>query len=206
MTTVLPIFANAGTVSVSVIDNAGNPVNNAIVEIMTKQPGSAKNALSNAVNINQVKMKFDPYLTILPVGGKITFSNNDPWEHHIRGSAAGISQFMAGDSGGFDRVLDGKAANKPANTADVTLSKAGVVRLGCHLHSNMLAYAYVTDSPWTQQTTTTGKVVFDDVPDGPAQVKVWFAEQLFDLPLQSVTVSDKASAVSVKLNLIPKRK
>jgi plastocyanin len=203
MAACLPV--HAGSISVTVVDKHGKPVPNAVVALVTKEAGPPKTPLPTSAVINQAKMKFQPLLTIVPVGAKVNFVNNDPWEHHVRGTAAGAAQFMTNDAGGFNMFLDGKSDGKAGKSAEITVAKAGPVQLGCHLHTSMLAHIYVTDSPWTQATNVMGQAMFDDVPDGAAQIKVWYSEQLLDLPPQAVTVGAKPVASTVTLKVAAKR-
>lgn len=198
--------AHAGSVTVTVIDRAGKPVQNAVVIVVTKEAGAPQAPLATSAVINQAKMKFQPLLTIVPVGAKVNFVNNDPWEHHVRGTAAGTAQFMTNDVGGFNMFLDGKLDGKAGKSAEITMAKPGPVQLGCHLHTSMLAHVYVTDSAWTQATNAAGQAVFDDVPDGPAQVKVWYSEQLLDLAPQAITVGVKPVLSNLQLKVLAKRK
>lgn len=197
--------AGAGVVSVTVLDKEGKPVQDAVVVVLPSAKGTPKAALPVAATINQDKMRFVPALTLVPVGAKVTFTNNDPWEHHTRGSAAGLAQFSS-TGGGFELRLEGKADGKPAKGVEVTLDKAGAVLLGCHIHGSMRGHVYVSDSPWAQRTTPEGQAVFDDVPDGAAQVRVWHADQLIDLPLHALTVGANPARATVQLQVVPRRR
>lgn len=198
-------WAGAGTVSVTVLDKEGKPVQDAVVVVIPSGKGNPKTPLPVAVTINQEKMRFVPPVSVVPVGAKLTFTNNDPWEHHVRGSAAGLAQFSS-TGGGFELRLDGKADGKPAKQTEVVMDKAGAVLLGCHIHGSMRGHIYVTDSPWAQRTTPEGQAVFDDVPDGAAQVRVWHGEQLIDLPPQALTVGASPARATVQLQVVPRRR
>ena len=196
----------AGNLQVSVIDKDGKPVVDAVVVLVPATAGVPKVALPMQATINQEKMRFVPAVTVVPVGAKARFINNDPWEHHVRGSAAGVLQFNASVDDGFVMRLDGKAEGKPAKFADTTLDKAGAVLLGCHLHGSMRGHVYVSDSPWAMVTNAEGLASFEAVPDGAVQVKAWHGEQFIDIPSQRVTVSAAPSKVSMQLTVVPRRK
>jgi plastocyanin len=187
-----------------VLDKEGKPVQDAVVVVLPSARGTPKSALPMAATVTQEKMRFIPAVSVVPVGAKVTFVNNDSWEHHVRGSAAGLAQFSS--TGGFELRLDGKPDGKPAKAAEVTLDKAGAVLLGCHIHGSMRGHVYVSESPWAQRTTPEGQAVFDDVPDGAVQVRVWHGEQLLDLPLQSLTVGASPARVTVQLQVVPRRR
>ncbi|RYF43656.1 MAG: plastocyanin [Comamonadaceae bacterium] len=196
--------SHAATVSVTVTDRDGKPVPDAVVVVVPSAPGTARNPLPTQVTINQQKMQFIPAVSVIPVGARVTFLNNDSWEHHTRGSAAGLAQFSS--TGGFELRLEGKAEGQPAKWAEVTLGKAGAVLLGCHLHGSMRGHIYVSDSPWAMKTTPEGQAVFEDVPDGAAQVRVWHADQLIDLPLRAVTAGAAPARVNMQLQVVPRRR
>lgn len=200
----LPAIATAGTVSVTVLDREGKPVQDAVVVITPANRGTPKTPLPMAATVVQEKMRFVPAVSVVPLGARVTFVNNDSWEHHVRGAPAGLAQFTG--SGGFELRLDGKADGKPAQTSDVVMGQAGAVLLGCHLHGSMRGHVYVTDSPWAQRTTPEGQAVFDDVPDGAAQVRVWHGEQLVDLPTQPVTVGASPARATMQLQVVPRRR
>jgi plastocyanin len=56
-------------------------------------------------------MQFIPAVTVVPVGARVHFVNNDPWDHHVRSSPAGMGQFSATNAG-FELRLEGKPDGK----------------------------------------------------------------------------------------------
>lgn len=198
--------AQSATVAVTVIDRDGNPVADAVVVVIPAAPGAGRAPLAAQAIIAQTGMRFTPAVTVVPVGARLTFTNNDPWDHHVRGSGAGMAQFAAGTAGGFELRLAAKPPGLAARTAEVTVSQPGAILLGCHLHASMRAHVYVSDSPWADRTGADGRVVFDDVPTGAAQVRVWQADQLFDLPARLVNVGAQAAQVQVQLQVVPRRR
>ena len=205
----LAVTASAGSLSVSVLDKDGKPVQDAVVVIVpankTPQP---KKPLATQVTITQEKMQFIPSVTLVPVGAKVSFVNNDPWDHHVRSSPAGMGQFNATNAG-FELRLEGKLDGKPAKPSEVTLDKAGVLGatlLGCFIHGSMRGYVYASDSPWAAKTGADGMAVFDDLPDGAAQVKLWQADQLLDVPAQQATVGAAPAKNTFQLTVVPRRR
>ena len=55
------------------------------------------------------------------------------------------------------------------------------------------------------KTGANGMASFDDLPDGAAQVKVWQADQLLDVPLQSATIGATAAKSTFQLTVVPRR-
>lgn len=198
--------AYAGNLQVVVTDKEGKPVQDAVVVLATATPGVPKAALPAQITINQEKMRFLPALSLVGVGAKARFINNDPWEHHVRASAAGVLQFDTASAGGFELRMDGKAEGKPAKTADATFDRAGPVLLGCHLHASMRGHVYVSDSPWAALTNADGVAMFEAVPDGATRVKVWHADQLIDIAVQQVNVVPAGSKTAAQLSVVPRRR
>ena len=200
------LAAQAGDLQVSVIDKEGKPVQDAVVVIVPATKGTPKAAVPTQITINQEKMRFSPAVSLIATGGKARFVNNDPWEHHVRASAAGVGQFNSGAGEGFELRLDGKADGKAAKTADATFDKAGAVLLGCHLHSSMRGHVYVSDSPWAAVTNAEGIVTLEGVPNGSVQVRVWHADQLIDIPTQQLTLTAAPAEAKAQLNVVPRRR
>ncbi len=199
-------WATAGNLQVLVLDKDGKPVQDAVVVVVPANQGAPRAALPTQVTINQEKMRFIPAVSVVAVGARAQFVNNDPWEHHVRASAAGFAQFNTASSGGFELRLDGKPEGKPGKTADAVFEKAGAVLLGCHIHGSMRGHVYVSDSPWAVLTGADGIANLEQIPDGTAQIKVWQADQLLDIPPQSVTVSATPGKATMQLTVTPRRR
>jgi plastocyanin len=201
--------AQAGKLVVSVLDKDGKPVQDAVVVVTPAGKGAVpKNPLPAQATIYQEKMQFVPAVTVVPVGAKVQFINNDPWDHHVRSSPAGMGQFSATNAG-FEMRLEGKPDGKPAKTSEVTLDKAGVLGatlLGCFIHGSMRGYLYASESPWAAKTSAEGIATFEDLPEGTAQVKVWQADQLIDIAPQQVTVGTVLAKNVMQLTVVPRRR
>ena len=201
----LALSAQAGALKVTVLDKEGKPVPDAVVVLAPAAPGAPK-PLPMKVTILQEKMRFVPAVSLVGVGAQGTFVNNDPWEHHVRASAAGFQNFDNASAGGFELRLDGKADGKPAHTVDARFDKAGPVLLGCHLHASMRAHVFVSDTPWAAVSGSEGFASFDNVPDGPVRIRVWHADQLLDLPPQQAVLTAAPASVTMQLNVVPRRR
>jgi hypothetical protein len=51
--------------------------------------------------------------------------------------------------------------------------RPGAVQLLCNIHSSMIGYVYVVDSPYYAQADGTGGFVIKGVPPGEYQIDVW---------------------------------
>jgi plastocyanin len=199
------LAAHAGSLQVSVLDKEGKPVPDAVVVLVPSAGGAPKQALPNRITINQEKMRFVPAVSLVAVGGKGNFVNNDPWAHHVRASPAGALEFNK-SSGGFEMLLDGKREGKPPRSGEATFDKAGPVLLGCHLHASMRGHVYVSDSPWAAVTGEDGNASFDAVPAGAVLVRVWQADQLIAVPPSQMTLTDAPAKATVNLTVVPRRR
>jgi hypothetical protein len=62
---------------------------------------------------------------------------------------------------------------KGGATYSQTFKRPGVVQLLCNIHSSMLGFVYVVDSPWYAQADSTGAFAIRGVPPGEYEVSVW---------------------------------
>lgn len=199
-------FSYAATLSVTVVDRDGKPATDAVVMVAPAAISSPKTPLPMVASVSQASMQFNPAVTIVQPGAKVSFVNNDPWEHHVRGSAAGAAQFSGNDENGFTFRLAGKTAGSAGKASVVSMDKPGVVLLGCHLHGSMMGHVVVSDSPWAAKTDANGVATFADLPDGVATVKVWHAAQFVDLKPVQTTLSAAPSQVKMQLSVTPRRR
>ncbi len=203
----LSTWATAGNVLVQVLDKEGKPAADAVVVVLPAgKTGAPKNPLPGQVTIYQEKMRFVPAVSVVALGAKAQFVNNDPWEHHVRASAAGVAQFNAVAGEGFELRLEGKPEGKPAKTAEASFTKAGAVLLGCHIHGSMRGHVYVSESPWAVLTGADGLAQLEQLPEGPAQIRVWHADQLIDLAPQAYTVTASPGKLTLQLSVVPRRR
>lgn len=201
----LPMAAAAATVQVTVLARDGQPLADAVVVVEPVSGNKPAAPPPVQATIQQLKMQFVPATSVLPVGSRVSFVNLDGWEHHVRGVPAGLAGLNAGPGAGFELRLDGKVLNKEPATADVTLAKAGPMQLGCHLHSSMRGFVFVTDSPWAVKTDAQGVAMLQDVPEGAARLRVWHGEQIVEQPPGALTVTS-VTALSVPTQIQPRRR
>ena len=203
---VLPLAAQAGSLQVTVLDREGKPVPDAVVVLAPPPFGPVRAPLPTRLTITQEKMRFVPAVALVGMGTQATFVNNDPWEHHVRASAAGVHNFDTASTGGFELRLDGKQEGRSGKTAEAVFDKPGPVLLGCHLHASMRGHVYVSDTPWAALTGGEGVASFDAVPEGPVKVRVWQADQLIDLPPQQVVLGTAPMKTTLQLSVVPRRR
>ena len=85
-------ITQAANLQVVVVAREGKPVADAVVVLRTAVASQPSKSLPAQITISQEKMRFVPVISIVALGARAHFVNNDPWEHRVRGSAAGAAQ------------------------------------------------------------------------------------------------------------------
>lgn len=196
--------AQAATVQVTVLARDGKPLPNAVVVVEPAQGTRPTPPAPVQAVISQEKMQFVPLVSVLPVGSRVTFVNQDAWEHHVRGVPAGVAS-LGSHAAGIELRLAGRVEGSAPASQEVTLSNPGALQLGCHLHGSMRGFVYVTDSPFAVQTDANGVAIMRDVPEGPASVRVWHSDQLLEGKPTELNITS-VTAVSVPTQVAPRRR
>ncbi len=137
--------------------------------------------------------QFQPQTLVVPVGATVRFPNNDPILHNV---------FSSGAQNRFDLGLYGNGAGRAH-----TFNRAGLVRVYCNVHHNMVGHILVLDTPHVSRPDSQGNYALDVPADAPGELFVWHARA----PLWRKRIAaDGAAAldVSIELNrpLIPPHK
>lgn len=200
----LPALVCAASLQFKVTDRDGQPVPDAVVEVQTAAGAVPRVAAPGQVTIHQSKMKFVPRVTVVQPGTRVVFTNQDRWDHHVRGTLGGLAQML--DAVGFQFRLAGWVDTKPVASSEVVFDKPGVTLLGCFLHSSMRGYVVVAETPWVAVTGADGVAVLDDLPAGPAVVKLWQADEVAELAPASVVLGAQPLMLSRQLSVVAKRR
>ncbi len=149
--------AVSGRVAVSA--RGGKPasdVGNALVWLATDGPIRMR---PDTTEILMVGKEFRPRVTVMPVGSVVRFPNRDPFNHNA---------FSVSAEGQFDLGLYGRGRSK-----DVTLERAGIVRVYCNVHARMSSFTVVRDNPYFAQPAGDGTFVIQNVPPGRYTLHAW---------------------------------
>jgi plastocyanin len=125
--------------------------------------------------ISQRGKTFVPHVLAVPVGTKVDFRNDDSIFHNV---------FSLTKPNDFDTGL-----YKQGGTYAQTFKKPGPVQLLCNIHSSMIAYVYVVDSPYYTQADGAGAFTIKGVPPGEYDVEAWH-EASSKTTKQRVTVGE----------------
>lgn len=153
--------AFAGDVTVEVRSSTGQPVRDAVVMIRPNggvAPGTPMK-VSWPMIMAQQNVQFTSYVLIAPVGSVVSFPNKDKVRHHV---------YSFSTPKKFELKLYGKDESRT-----VTFDKPGAVSVGCNIHDTMIAFIYVSDTPFAAKSGTDGLAVVRDAPAGGATLLVW---------------------------------
>lgn len=138
--------------------------------------------------------QFQPQTLVVPVGATVRFPNNDPILHNV---------FSSGAQSRFDLGLYGNGEGRAH-----TFERAGLVRVYCNVHHNMVGHILVLDTPYVSRPDHQGRYALDLPADTPGELFVWHARA--PLWRKRIAVDDETAVldVSIQLNrpLIPPHK
>lgn len=195
------VAAQAATLTVTVLAKDGQPLADAVVIVEPANPGQRLAPTPVKTEIHQEKLQFVPAISVIPLGSEVLFSNLDRYDHHVRGLPAGLAGLNASPESGFTLLLPARVDGKKPSSATETLSEPGPMQLGCHLHGSMRGSIYVADSPWVVKTNDEGVATVDNLPEGPAKVRLWYPRQLLEQAAIPVTVTATAAVeVTTSIN------
>lgn len=184
--------ALAGDITVDVRDAAGKPVTNAVVMVKPAGgvPAGRPMRVSWPMVMAQQNIQFSPYVLIVPLGSSVSFPNKDKVRHHVYSFSAPKT---------FELKLYGKDESRA-----VTFDKPGAVSLGCNIHDSMIAFIYVTDTPFAMKSGIDGAATVQDVPAGAAQLSVWHPNLKARGPMsRPLAVTAAAQRTTITLDLRP---
>ena len=196
----IALQAHAATVTVAVHGADGQPAPNVVVQLIPAHPTALKPPAAPVV-IAQRDIHFVPYLTAVPVGTTVRFSNEDPYDHHLRSEPGGPFGNIP-PAKDFEMRLPAMSGGK-ATSAEVKFDKAGLVVLGCHLHGSMRGHLFVSETPWVAVTDADGLATIADVPEGAADLRTWSPEQLVEQATSQKQIAGASAIVEATLNFTP---
>jgi plastocyanin len=109
--------------------------------------------------IRQENESFAPRVVAITRGSTVDFPNFDPYFHNVF-SLSGAATFDLG------RYPDGQTRSRQ-------FTKAGLVKVYCHIHSQMSATILVLDHPYFATADQDGRFVIPNVPPGDYTLIGW---------------------------------
>ena len=197
----LPVLA--ASVQITITGADGKPAADTVVLVQPAASWAAQ-PLPEPTVITQRDIRFQPYVTVVPVGAAVRFINRDGFAHHVRSQPGGPLGSVPPAKQFEFRLAAARGNNAPAS-AEITLDIPGSIVLGCHLHNSMRGHVFVANTPWAAVTDDNGRVALLGVPEGQAEVRVWHPDQLVDQPAVRLQVSPQANA-EARLNFTPRKR
>jgi len=149
----------SGVLEVTVRDEKGRPIKDAVVYAVAKDDAVSKTSTDVRTIIDQIDKEFIPYVIPVKVGTAVYFPNHDQTRHHV---------YSFSQTKKFEIPL---YIGTPSNP--VIFDKPGVVVLGCNIHDWMSAYVFILETPFYAVTGADGKVKIGNPPSGEYDVQIW---------------------------------
>jgi hypothetical protein len=150
---------HAAELVVQVRDASGRPLADAVA-VAVPADGAIRLPASRPPEVqDQVNHEFVPFVNPILVGSAVSFPNKDNVRHHV---------YSFSPAKRFELPL---YAGTPAQP--ILFDKPGVVVLGCNIHDWMLAYIYVSESPYYAKTGANGRARIANLPARAYTVRVW---------------------------------
>jgi plastocyanin len=146
----------------------------------TPRPAPAKGKV-----ISQRNKTFIPHVLAVPVGSKVDFRNEDAIFHNV---------FSLSKPNDFDTGL----YRQGASSSEV-FKKAGPVQILCNIHSSMLGYVYVVDTPYYAQADGTGAFTIKGVPPGDYDLTIWHEGAAKELHQRLTVGADGVRGLEIKV-------
>jgi len=184
------VQAAAAPLTVRVTDGKGRPVRDAVVTLHPNG-SAARPSAAGRFSVSQKDMQFHPFVSVVPVGAKVSFPNLDPSRHHV---------YSFSPAKRFELKLFARDQSR-----SVVFDKPGVVALGCNIHDGMTAFIIVTDSRWTAKTGANGIVQFADAPNSPGRLTVWhpYLRARANLVEQTIRAGNRNATFTLALRAPP---
>ncbi|MDP3550384.1 MAG: methylamine utilization protein [Novosphingobium sp.] len=144
---------------VQVVDQAGVPLRDAVIEIVPRAGDTRRPAFGWRNAIAQKNLAFLPGTLIVPKGAVVAFPNFDAVRHSI---------YSFSKPGPFKIDLYGKD-----QTRTQQFKVAGTISLGCNIHDKMQGYIRVTDTPYAARSDLNGLANIEGLGRGSYEVVVW---------------------------------
>jgi len=139
----------------SLLVSAGG-VENVLVRV--EVPGVK--APPRTVVLDQQRCRYLPRAQVAPLGSTLELRNGDPILHNVHGYVGVATAFNV-------------PMPIPGGMTPRTLSRPGVVRVGCDVHAWMAASILVTETPFAAVTGPGGAFELPGVPPGRWQAVAW---------------------------------
>jgi plastocyanin len=175
-----PLVTVSGTVSGGGLLGPGG----AVVWLKRVGGDTPRPAPARGKVVSQRNKTFIPRVLAVPVGSKVDFRNEDGIFHNV---------FSLSRPNDFDTGL-----YRQGTSYSQVFKKAGPVQLLCNIHSSMIGYVFVVDSPYYAQADAGGAFTVKGVPPGDYEIEVWH-EGSSKNTRQKLSVAADGARVSLRI-------
>ena len=177
--------AKAADIIAKVLNDNRQPIRHAVVYADPKAviPPAPQ---ENDAAIDQIDKMFKPFVSVVRVGTRIKFPNNDNIQHHV---------YSFSRANKFELPLYAGQVASP-----VIFDKEGAVVLGCNIHDWMMAHVLVVKTPYFAVTDQNGQAFLNDLPDGDYKVQVWHPGMRKKPKIKPQMINISAANKEVKFN------
>ncbi|MDP6369205.1 MAG: hypothetical protein QF615_06320, partial [Planctomycetota bacterium] len=166
----------------SLIVSSGGGIQNVVVTLTV--PGVSAAAPVGKHPMDQLKCRFEPHVSVVPVGTTLSFINSDTVSHNVHTySTKNDGQNKTIAAGGF---------------YDMRVDKAEAITIGCDIHPWMKSYAVVTDATHWAVTDADGKFSLVGVPPGEYRLQFW--HESLGKSKETVTVTAAGGSLEAKMS------
>lgn len=185
-----PSAVSAATFRVSLTDNKGKPVEDAVVSLVKTGAPPAVPALP-PVEITQQGQQFAPYVTAITVGTPVVFPNKDTVQHHV---------YSLSKPKKFELPL-----YAPGKAESIVFDQPGLVAIGCNIHDWMVAYLVVLPTPWFAKSDASGAAAIE-APAGSYQMEIWHPRMAGPVTKPATLTEAGSDPLTVTVVLKPDRR
>jgi len=140
-------------------------------------------------SISQRDESFVPRVTAITRGSTVEFPNFDPYFHNV----FSLSRALSFDLGRF----------RKGEKRERTFPRAGVIKVYCHIHSEMAATILVFEHRLYTTPVTDGSFAIDAVPPGTYQLSAWH-ERIGETTQPLKVVAGEDASVEFALPVVEK--
>lgn len=133
-----------------------------------------------------------PRVLVVPKGSRVRFPNQDPILHNV---------FSVSSPNQFDLGLYRQGPGK-----EKRFEEAGLVRVFCNVHHDMVAYVLVLGTPYYVSPNAQGEFVLTGLPRGSGRLTVWHEQAdpwTVDVEVPAKTAGPVMARVEIVRPMIP---
>ena len=166
----------------SLIVSSGGGIQNVVVTLTV--PGVSASAPVGKHPMDQLKCRFEPHVSVVPVGTTLSFINSDTVSHNVH-------TYSTKNDGQNKTIAAG-------GSYDMRVDKAEAITIGCDIHPWMKSYAVVTDATHWAVTDADGKFSLVGVPPGEYRLQFW--HESLGKSKETVTVTAAGGSLEAKMS------